>query len=78
MRNISFIFIGWVLSNLLVTSEAYSQESAGTTVGLSKAVIGVLKFQDETGAMFMQGGVGRALSNMLTNELSARPSLDDS
>ena len=75
MRNISFIFIGWILSNFLVTSEAHSQESAGTTVGLSKPVIGVLKFQDETGAMFTQGGVGRALSTMLTNELSARPSL---
>ena len=35
-------------------------------------VIGVLKFQDETGAMFLQGGVGRALTTMLTNELSAR------
>ena len=75
MKNISFIFIGWILSNLLVTSEAHSQESVRTTTGPSKPVIGVLKFQDETGAMFMQGGVGRALTTMLTNELSARPSL---
>lgn len=75
MRNITFFFIGWILSNLLVTSEAHSQESARTTTGPSKPVIGVLKFQDETGAMFMQGGVGRALTTMLTNELSARPSL---
>lgn len=36
-------------------------------------VIGVLKFQDETGAMFLQGGAGRAMTTMLTNELSARP-----
>jgi curli biogenesis system outer membrane secretion channel CsgG len=36
-------------------------------------VIGVLKFQDETGALFLQGGVGRVLTTMLTNELSARP-----
>ncbi len=75
MKNITFIFIGWILSNLLVTSEADSQESVRTTTGPSKPVIGVLKFQDETGAMFMQGGVGRALTTMLTNELSARPSL---
>jgi curli biogenesis system outer membrane secretion channel CsgG len=37
-----------------------------------RPVIGVLKFQDETGAMFLQGGVGRALTTMITNELSAR------
>lgn len=41
----------------------------------NKPVIGVLKFQDETGAMFLQGGVGRALTTMLTNELSSRPTL---
>jgi curli biogenesis system outer membrane secretion channel CsgG len=35
-------------------------------------VLGVLKFQDETGALFLQGGVGRVLTTMLTNELSAR------
>lgn len=35
-------------------------------------VLAVLKFQDETGAMPMQGGVGRALTTMLTNELAAR------
>lgn len=39
----------------------------------ARPIIGVLKFQDETGAMFMQGGAGRAMTNMLTNELSARP-----
>ncbi|KFN41407.1 CsgG/HfaB family protein [Arenimonas oryziterrae] len=38
----------------------------------SRPIIGVLKFQDETGAMFMQGGAGRALTTMLTNELSSR------
>lgn len=36
-------------------------------------VLAVLKFQDETGAMPMQGGAGRALTTMLTNELAARP-----
>ncbi len=35
-------------------------------------VLAVLKFQDETGAMPMQGGAGRALTTMLTNELAAR------
>jgi curli biogenesis system outer membrane secretion channel CsgG len=44
-----------------------------TVVPVGRPVIGVLKFQDETGAMFLQGGVGRALTTMLTNELSARP-----
>jgi curli biogenesis system outer membrane secretion channel CsgG len=37
-----------------------------------KPVLAVLKFQDETGAMPMQGGAGRALTTMLTNELAAR------
>lgn len=38
-----------------------------------KPVLGVLKFQDETGAMPFQGGIGRVLTNILTNELAARP-----
>jgi curli biogenesis system outer membrane secretion channel CsgG len=42
----------------------------------TRPVIGVLKFQDETGAMFLQGGAGRAMTTMLTNELSARPTLE--
>lgn len=39
----------------------------------AKPVLGVLKFQDETGAMPFQGGIGRVLTNILTNELAARP-----
>ncbi|HMB43337.1 MAG TPA: CsgG/HfaB family protein [Luteimonas sp.] len=39
----------------------------------TRPILGVLKFQDETGAMFLQGGAGRAMTTMLTNELSARP-----
>jgi curli biogenesis system outer membrane secretion channel CsgG len=35
-------------------------------------VLAVLKFQDETGGMILSGGVGRALTTMLTNELAAR------
>ena len=40
----------------------------------TKPVLGVLKFQDETGAMPFQGGIGRVLTNILTNEIAARPS----
>lgn len=38
-----------------------------------KPVLGVLKLQDETGALPFQGGIGRVLTNILTNELAARP-----
>jgi len=40
----------------------------------AKPVLGVLKFQDETGAMPFQGGMGRVLTNILTNEIAARSS----
>lgn len=80
MRNVVSIFI--VISILLnFAIPANAQENASIAkiekveVIRDKPVIGVLKFQDETGAMFLQGGVGRALTTMLTNELSARPSL---
>ncbi|MEO8002761.1 MAG: CsgG/HfaB family protein [Arenimonas sp.] len=78
MKNVSPIFIGFILSSLFVATTGFSQsstpaEQAETISG--KPIIGVLKFQDETGAMFLQGGVGRALTTMLTNELSARPTL---
>jgi curli biogenesis system outer membrane secretion channel CsgG len=67
-----------LLSSLMLVSTGRSDETPAanaTNVSQNKPVIGVLKFQDETGAMFLQGGVGRALTTMLTNELSARPSL---
>ncbi len=38
-----------------------------------KPVFGVLKFQDETGALPFQGGIGRVLTNILANEMAARP-----
>jgi curli biogenesis system outer membrane secretion channel CsgG len=38
----------------------------------SKPVLAVLKFQDETGAMPFQGGIGRVVTNMLASELAAR------
>lgn len=42
-------------------------DAAGT-----KPVLAVLKFQDETGAMPFQGGMGRVVTNMLASELAAR------
>lgn len=53
-----------LLAALLFASAAPAQD---------KPVLGVLKLQDETGAMPFQGGVGRVLTNILTNELAARP-----
>jgi curli biogenesis system outer membrane secretion channel CsgG len=38
----------------------------------AKPVLAVLKFQDETGAMPFQGGIGRVVTNMLASELAAR------
>ena len=46
---------------------------ANAACAQDKPVLGVLKLQDETGAMPFQGGVGRVLTNILTNELAARP-----
>lgn len=53
---------------LLILSGTVAQADAAGT----KPVLAVLKFQDETGAMPLQGGAGRALSNMLATELAAR------
>jgi curli biogenesis system outer membrane secretion channel CsgG len=55
---------------------APASSSTGTIAAPARPIIGVLKFQDETGAMFMQGGAGRVMTTMLTNELSARPGFD--
>jgi len=38
----------------------------------AKPVLAVLKFQDETGAMPFQGGIGRVVTNILASELAAR------
>ena len=60
---------GWILClplALLALGGALAASPA------SKPVLAVLKFQDETGAMPLQGGAGRALSNMLATELAAR------
>jgi curli biogenesis system outer membrane secretion channel CsgG len=45
--------------------------AAGSDGG--QPTLGVLKLQDETGALPFQGGIGRVLTNILTNELAARP-----
>lgn len=77
MKNIGFLIVYSISalfsSSALLAHEAVAANNAADIV--DKPIIGVLKFQDETGAMFLQGGVGRALTTMLTNELSARPSL---
>jgi curli biogenesis system outer membrane secretion channel CsgG len=46
--------------------------SLPATGDAAKPVLAVLKFQDESGAMPLQGGAGRVLSNMLATELAAR------
>ncbi|MBB5208456.1 CsgG/HfaB family protein [Chiayiivirga flava] len=60
-----------VLAALLSAASAAAQAPAERDT--AKPVLGVLKLQDETGAMPFQGGVGRVLTNILTNELAARP-----
>jgi curli biogenesis system outer membrane secretion channel CsgG len=68
---------GLVLPLLLFALPVFAQtDAAAPSPALAHPILGVLKFQDETGAMFMQGGVGRAMTTMLTNELSARPVFD--
>ena len=51
--------------------QAYAQ-APGTTPAVAKPILAVMKFQDETGAMPMQGGIGRVVTNMLASELAAR------
>lgn len=53
---------------LCVFAAATAQDATRTPV------LGVLKFQDESGAMALAGGAGRALTTMLTSELAARES----
>ena len=46
--------------------------AAALPAAAAPPVLGVLKFQDETGGMFLSGGVGRSLTQMLGNELTAK------
>lgn len=50
----------------------FALASAGHAAAAARPVLAVLKFQDESGAMPLQGGAGRALTNMLSTELAAR------
>lgn len=59
--------VAWAIVFALL-SPAIAAAGAG-----GKPVLGVLKLQDETGALPFQGGIGRVLTNILTNELAARP-----
>lgn len=62
--------VGITLAFFLATLAA---PATATTEGDARPVLGVLKLQDETGALPFQGGIGRVLTNILTNELAARP-----
>jgi len=55
-----------VLALMLLASTSVGHAAEG------KPVLGVLKFQDESGAMPLQGGVGRVLTNIIGTELAAR------
>lgn len=58
--------LGATLATILLAPTAWAAPGA-------RPVLGVLKLQDETGALPFQGGIGRVLTNILTNELAARP-----
>jgi curli biogenesis system outer membrane secretion channel CsgG len=47
--------------------------STGIAADAARPVLAVMKFQDESGAMPLQGGVGRVLTNIIGTELAARP-----
>jgi curli biogenesis system outer membrane secretion channel CsgG len=74
MPRLSLFLIAVVL--VLPAHAQDTPTAPAATAPATRPVIGILKFQDETGAMFLQGGAGRAMTTMLTNELSARPSLE--
>lgn len=50
----------------------FALTSTGHAADAARPVLAVLKFQDESGAMPLQGGVGRVLSNIIGTELAAR------
>jgi curli biogenesis system outer membrane secretion channel CsgG len=56
----------------LVAAWALLASAAVTAADGDKPVLAVLKFQDESGVMPLQGGVGRVLTNILGTELAAR------
>lgn len=72
MKYATFLLLGLATTASAQDNVLVDPRPTATVAPAPRPVIGVLKFQDETGAMFLQGGVGRALTTMLTNELSAR------
>jgi curli biogenesis system outer membrane secretion channel CsgG len=70
MRRICITLLVALLASFLTQAEGQVQMPATTAAG--KPVLAVMKFQDETGAMAMQGGIGRVVTNMLASELAAR------
>ncbi len=68
---IFFSMVWWCAGD--ASAVAQDAVAPAEATGDGKPVLAVIKFQDETGGLFLQGGVGRALTQMLTNELSSRP-----
>jgi len=50
----------------------FALTGASHAADVTRPVLAVLKFQDESGAMPLQGGVGRVLTNIVGTELAAR------
>ena len=50
----------------------FALSSALNAADSNRPVLAVMKFQDESGAMPLQGGVGRVLTNIVGTELAAR------
>jgi len=63
-----------VVARIALAGIVLLQAATACAAADGKPVLGVLKFQDETGALPFQGGIGRVLTNILTNEIAARPS----
>jgi len=73
MRQIIQLSLAATLAFAQAARAQEAEPTAATPAATGKPVLAVIKFQDETGGLFLQGGVGRALTQMLTNELSSRP-----
>lgn len=65
-------FIAGVAALVSVDVVAQDRPAAQPSSAAAKPVLAVLKFQDETGAMPFQGGIGRVVTNMLASEIAAR------
>lgn len=65
-------FIAGVATLVSVDAVAQDRPAAQPSSAAAKPVLAVLKFQDETGAMPFQGGIGRVVTNMLASEIAAR------